>query len=217
MSHPTRSAGQQWPVAAFTAAYMLAAVVGAARTRNFEFVFYIVVMTVMIAAVAAVYLRVGLSKPAMWALSVWGASHMAGGLLPVPEGWAINGDIRVLYSLWLIPGYLKYDHVVHAYGFGVTTWVCWLILRQSLEPRLGKVQPTPTLMTVCAAAGTGFGAMNEVVEFAATMLVPQTNVGGYINTGWDLVANVVGAAAAAVTIWVCGLRKESARASPDLR
>jgi hypothetical protein len=64
------------------------------------------------------------------------------------------------------------------------------------------VTPAPTwgLMVLCAAAGMGFGAMNEVIEFAATILVPQTNVGGYMNTGWDLVANLVGCAVAAVAI-----------------
>jgi hypothetical protein len=49
---------------------------------------------------------------------------MAGGLIAVPESWPINGEHRVLYSLWLIPDVLKYDHVVHAYGFGVTTLAC---------------------------------------------------------------------------------------------
>ena len=48
-------------------------------------------------------------------------------------------------------------------------------------------------MLLCGAAGMGFGAFNEIVEFVATLTVPDTNVGGYINTGWDLVANMVGA------------------------
>jgi hypothetical protein len=51
--------------------------------------------------------------------SGWGLVHMAGGLIAVPETWPVNGEHRVLYSLWLIPDLLKYDHVVHAYGFGV--------------------------------------------------------------------------------------------------
>jgi hypothetical protein len=47
----------------------------------------------------------------------------------------------------------------------------------------------------------GFGALNEVVEFAATLTLEETNVGGYWNTGWDLVANLVGCMAAAVIIF----------------
>lgn len=36
-------------------------------------------------------------------------------------------------------------------------------------------------------------SMNEIVEFSATVLVPDTNVGGYENTAIDLVANLLGA------------------------
>ena len=43
-------------------------------------------------------------------------------------------------------------------------------------------------------------ALNEIVEFVATLLVPDTNVGGYRNTGWDLVANLVGATLAVLAI-----------------
>jgi len=64
------------------------------------------------------------------------------------------------------------------------------------------VKPTFGLLTLCVAAGMGFGAANEVVEFAATLMLPGTNVGGYENTGWDLVANLVGCLVAAAVISV---------------
>ena len=44
------------------------------------------------------------------------------------------------------------------------------------------------------------GESSPLVEFAATLLVPETNVGGYLNTGWDLVSNLVGVIVAAVLI-----------------
>ena len=44
--------------------------------------------------------------------------------------------------------------------------------------------------------GQGVGAFNEVVEFAASHLLAATNVGGYENTGRDLVANLLGTAVA---------------------
>ena len=58
------------------------------------------------------------------------------------------------------------------------------------------------MMVLSGAAALGFGALNEVVEFAATMLVPETNVGGYENTGWDLVSNLVGVLLATGAIWI---------------
>jgi hypothetical protein len=53
---------------------------------------------------------------------------------------------------------------------------------------------------LCAAGGMGFGALNEVIEFIAVLTIPNTNVGGYVNTGFDLVANLVGCVIAAVLI-----------------
>lgn len=180
---------------------MAGSVVVAARAGNSEFVFYIAIMLALIGAVFAVHRRVGLSPGLLWALSVWGLLHMAGGLLMTPHGWPYEPPNAVLYSLWLIPGFLKYDQVVHAYGFAVTTWLCWQALSSAVRARDGgPVRPTLGLLVLCAAGGMGFGALNEVVEFAATLTMPSTNVGGYANTGWDLVSNLIGCAVAALLI-----------------
>ena len=89
---------------------------------------------------------------------------------------------------------MKYDQLVHAYGFGVTTWVCWQALAVMLMSAGAKnVRPTFGMLVLAVAGGMGFGALNEVIEFFTTLMVPNTNVGGYINTGWDLVANLIGA------------------------
>ena len=48
--------------------------------------------------------------------------------------------------------------------------------------------------------GLGFGALNEMIEFLITRVVPETNIGGFENTGWDLVANFTGSVLAA--LWV---------------
>ena len=42
------------------------------------------------------------------------------------------------------------------------------------------------------------GAVNEVLEFAYTLAVADTQVGGYQNTGRDLVANLLGGLTAGV-------------------
>ncbi|MBI3331781.1 hypothetical protein HYZ99_02365 [Candidatus Peregrinibacteria bacterium] len=102
----------------------------------------------------------------------------------------------MLYSLWLIKPYLKYDHVIHAYGFAVCTLVCW----ECLKAAVPKIRPSLGVLTLCALGGMGLGAFNEILEFAAVLMIPGTNVGGYINTGWDLVANMIGSAVAAAWI-----------------
>lgn len=201
------------PVLWFSAAYVLLATAVALVSGNSEFVFYIVVMLCLGAAVYAVHRRLGLSQGLLWCLSAWGLLHMMGGLLPVPESAPIGGPVRVLYSLWLIPGYLKYDQLVHAYGFGLTTWLFWQALTVVFLEISGETpRPTPGLLTLCAAAGMGLGAFNEVVEFVATLTMEKTNVGGYVNTGWDLVFNFFGCIAAALII-----RSKLLRGSPDSR
>ncbi|MEE4186737.1 MAG: hypothetical protein V2J12_13310 [Gammaproteobacteria bacterium] len=198
------------PVALFTGSYLLAAVVFAFARGNLEFVFYIAVMAVLIGVVLVVHRRVSLAPATLWCLSVWGALHMAGGLVHVPVGWPVAGDSNVLYNLWLLPQMLKFDQVVHAYGFGVATWVCWQGLRAGVGGQPGRpVQPTPGLVLLAATAGMGLGAVNEVIEFAAVLLLPNTNVGGYINTGWDLVANMFGSLVAAVLIYLSARRRDA--------
>ncbi len=211
-----------WGIVLATAGYLLAAAVGAFVTGNGEFVFYLVVMVVLCAAVGWIDRRVGFSVGVLAALSAWGAMHMAGGLLPVPESWPINGDQRVVYSWWVLPAVwgedgkvvwgIKYDHVTHAYGFGVTCWACWEGLRAAMRGQASDatdagrvIRPTFGLVVLCVVGALGFGALNEVVEFVATMLGP-TNVGGYENTGWDLVSNTVGAVVAGAAVWVWGKR-----------
>lgn len=189
------------PIVLFNAAYMLTAVAVSMARGNKEFLFYIAVMVVLIGVMTLVHRRVGLTMPLLWAFSVWGFLHMAGGLCPLPAGWPYNGEHAVLYSWWLIPDLLKYDQVVHAYGFGVTTWLCWHGARQLFrEPDGGLLKPGLGALMLCAAAGMGYGALNEVVEFVAVLTIPNTNVGGYENTGWDLVANLTGTVVAAVII-----------------
>jgi hypothetical protein len=193
------------PVAAFTLLYIGLAAAAAFFVGNGEFLFYIVVMLLLMLVIWLVHRSVTLTQSVLWALSAWGLAHMAGGLVPVPAAWPIDGSIRVLYSLWLIPDRLKYDQVVHAYGFGVATWVCWQGIRAAIHRRGGEAVPSLGLMVLAATSGMGLGALNELIEFSATLLMAETNVGGYLNTGWDLVANFVGAAGAATVIGIRGV------------
>ena len=177
-------------VIGFTLLYVLASAPYAYASKNSEFIFYIGVLVLLIGLVGWVHRKVHLHIACLWMLSAWGLAHMAGGLVHVSD------EVGVLYSLWLIPDLLKYDQLVHAFGFGVSTWVVW----QGLRANLTDARPTLGMLFICACAGLGLGALNEIVEFLAVLTIPDTNVGGYTNTGWDLVANLVGATLAAIAI-----------------
>jgi uncharacterized membrane protein YjdF len=189
--------------AGFTALYFVIAMATAIGQNSTEFVFYGLVMILLIALLLAAHLRVRFSAGLIWCMAIWGLLHMAGGLMPVPPDWAQGeGQSAVLYSLWLVPmgvesGWLKYDKLVHAFGFGVMTWLCWQALRSAVAQRTGQqLRPSAGLLLLCVMGSMGFGALNEIIEFLATRLT-ATNVGGYLNTSLDLVANLVGAAVAA--------------------
>jgi hypothetical protein len=148
---------------------------------------YIVIVAAVALAIAAADAKVHFSMLVLVGLAVWGFGHLAGGLVDL-EG---PGD-RILYNaVFLRWGH--FDNVVHAIGFGTAGIGVWEATRAWLpaEPghRLG------TAIVVCLL-GQGVGAFNEVVEFGASHLLAATNVGGYENTGRDLVANLLGTALA---------------------
>ena len=197
-------------VIGFSFVYMTVALASALFLHNKEFVFYFVIMCVMMAVTWGVHWAIRLHPLALWGLSLWGFLHMAGGLVPIPEGWPRLGG-NVLYNLWLIPNLLKYDQIIHAYGFGLMTWVCWQGLQRAFKNRGVTARPTFGLLTLCVAAGMGFGALNEVIEFIAALTIQGTNVGGYENTGWDLVANLTGCVLSAVLLrWSSAFRLSEA-------
>ena len=199
-----------------------AAAVGAWVTGSVEFVFYLVVMAVLGGLVWRIHRRVGFPAWLLAGFVGWAALHMGGGLVPAPPGWPVDGDQRVLYSLWIVPaanqpadgatGYLKYDHLVHAFGFGITTWTCWC----GLVAATGAARPTLGLLTLVGTAGLGFGALNEIIEFLATRFT-DTNVGGYVNTGYDLISNLTGVLIACVWIRLAAGRRFGVSARPARR
>jgi uncharacterized membrane protein YjdF len=169
------------PPMLFTAlASAVLVVLGAAGGRR-EWPLYFLLMALVLPFAGWLHRRMPLSRPLMWSFSAWAVLHLAGGLLPEPRGPAGS----VLYNFWLLPDLLRFDHVVHAFGFGTCTALCW----HALSPRLA---PGPGLAAVCVAFGLGLGALNETVEFLTTRIRPDTQIGGLENTGWDLVANLVG-------------------------
>lgn len=189
----------QWAVLGFTVAYLVPFGTICLRGGNREFFLYLVVMLGLLLLVAWLHARIGLHVGTLWGLSAWGLAHLAGGLVRIPSHWPHDGT-PVLYDLWIVPGWLRYDQVVHAFGFGISTWLCWQGLRAACRGAGVAIRPSPGPLMLCCLAGMGLGALNEMLEFFAVLTIPDTNVGGYVNTGWDLVFNALGAGIAAVLI-----------------
>jgi hypothetical protein len=183
----------------FTLIYIAAFSIWFLLRGNYEFIIYIATMLGLIWLVGANQSKAAMPEPMLWAFTIWGLLHMAGGGVQVGGG--------VLYSLQLVPligegelRLLKYDQVVHAYGFGVTAW----LLRHLLVRHFPATRTGWSGYVFPALASMGLGTVNEIIEFTAVLLLPDTNVGGYFNTALDLVTNALGAVIAMVVIRLHG-------------
>jgi uncharacterized membrane protein YjdF len=192
---------------AFNILYVLAFTVYYISIENYEFLWYVAVLVAFLVLIIATLHRSRFDSLILWGLSIWGLLHMAGG------GIIVNGG--VLYELTLVPLFesgdfilLKYDQLVHFYGFGVATLVVYHVLR----PYLNEYTNWKIVYSVIVLAGMGLGALNEIIEFTAVLSFSDTNVGGYFNTSLDLVFNTLGAIAA--TFLIHARRKREAAIEP---
>ncbi|MFK7884795.1 MAG: DUF2238 domain-containing protein [Phycisphaerales bacterium] len=178
----------------FVLAYMTACSAMALRQGNTEFVIYAGAMVVFIALVLSLHAAVRFSTLCLWLLALWGLLHMLGGTIPISQAYADTDSNRfVLYAFRLHPSLPRYDQITHAFGFFAATVACWESCRSLLGARSGV-----PLSAAAALMGMGLGCINEVIEFYITLTMPDNGVGGYINTGWDLVSNTVGCIAAGI-------------------
>ena len=101
----------------FTCLYLLFTTIVCIKRQNHEFFFYVCNVLVFIAVVIRVHIKCHLSNVLLWALSIWGLLHMAGGIVFVPEEWVSANKSTVLYNVWIIRGFFKFDHFVHDHRF----------------------------------------------------------------------------------------------------
>ena len=177
-----------WLILLFTVAYVLAYSLYYISIKNYEFLGYILVLLFFFGLIFFTLERSKFDYLILWGLSIWGLLHMSGG------GLIVNGD--VLYNLKLIHLFnlgdtfvLKFDQFVHMFGFFVTALVAFHLIKGQIKSR-----PNWTLIYITSAViSMGLGALNEIIEFVATISITNVNVGGYYNTSLDLIANMIGA------------------------
>lgn len=120
---------------------------------------------------------------------------LAGGLVNVGQNVLYNASTGP-YSKALGTHFLQYDHVAHAYVSFVMAYACWVMLG---APE-GDTDHRRERVILAVGTALGLGALNEMLEFLATLAHHGAHAGGYWNTGWDLVCNLIGAGAAGLVI-----------------
>jgi len=171
-----------------TIAYIIAFTIYYIIKQNYEFMLYIAVMIILLTVMTFLHKRFNFPTGVLLGVSIWGLLHMAGGSLQV-------GGSR-LYSLVLIPLFetsgtplLRFDQFIHVYLYIFLTIVAFYLLKPHLKERFN----TFTVSIILIFAGMGIGALNEIIEFGAVLTFPETGVGDYFNTAWDIVFNTLGA------------------------
>ncbi len=192
------------PLLLINAVILLIFTVIFATRKNYEFLMYVGVIVFFLLLILYTDRKVLYPLSVLWGLSVWSIMHLVGGGIYI-------GSQKV-YEIILLPivgdpyQIFRYDQLVHIIGFGVATLLMFHLLKPCLRADLSRFV---SLSIVIVMAGLGVGAVNEIVEFIATVTVPETGVGGYINTSLDLVSDLVGAIIAVIYIRKFELNKKS--------
>jgi hypothetical protein len=101
--------------------------------KNYEFMIYAGVIVLCLAVICVSFFKISYSIPTLLGLTIWSLMHLAGG------GVYING-VR-LYDIVLVPlsqtyPILRYDQVVHTFGFAAATLTMFDLLRPLLKENL---------------------------------------------------------------------------------
>lgn len=154
---------------------------------NYEFIIYVGVIIFFLCLVGVSVRKIDYTLGSLVGLTVWSALHLAGGGIVVGDGRLYDVMLISLSDTYPV---FRYDQLVHIWGFGASTLVVFSLLVRPIEnPRQHPV----ALGIVLVMAGLGMGALNEILEFVVSICVPQSGVGGYVNTSLDLCADLLGA------------------------
>jgi len=169
---------------------------------NYEFLIYVGVIVFFLCLIGISLKKVNYTLGSLIGLTVWSALHLAGGGITIGDGRLY--DVMLIQLSETYPVF-RYDQFVHIWGFGVSTLVAYSLLEDALKK---PVKKHIALGIVLVMAGLGIGALNEILEFVVTIFVPQSGVGGYLNTSLDLCANLIGAVLAMFYIRVRYLKDD---------
>ena len=166
--------------------------------KNYEFIAYVGVVTAAIVVIGLSLKRVHYPLDCLIGLTVWAGLHLGGGAIH------IGGERLYDIMIWTFSEnyhILRYDQVVHVWGFGAATLLMACLLDSNLQ------RPAPYrkgLVIVLVMAGLGVGGLNEIIEFIASLFLESHGIGDYTNTSLDLISNMVGAILAVIYLRLRG-------------
>ncbi len=170
-------------VSIFTALYLIVFAVLTLISKNYEFLYYIIIIGIFIGIIIHYHKSFHLTPHIIISLSILGFMHFAGGIFH-PFG------IR-LYDLYLIKNIFRYDNLIHSLGIFIATFVGYNLFKPHLSKKIKYNMFLLSLVIILIAMGVG--AFIEVLEFGAVVFLGAAKqVGDYFNNALDLFFNLVG-------------------------
>ncbi|MFC2135778.1 DUF2238 domain-containing protein [Bacteroidota bacterium] len=167
----------------FTIGYLFTFTLLAIFKKNYEFLYYTIILSILIFIIVLYHKKIHLTKHILLGLTILGAMHIFGG--------NIHFFGTRLYDIYFIPGLLKYDNIVHSFGIFVATFVVYSFLHPHLDKQIDHNAVLLSLILISITMG--IGAFNEVLELGAVVFFGAAKqVGDYINNAVDLVFNLIG-------------------------
>jgi putative membrane protein len=197
---------EQWWLLVVTLLFSLAFAVFFFIEGNYEFIGYFSFLLFFIFFILITLKEIRLPTSLLAMLSLWSFLHMAGGSVHVDGARLYDLTVLPLYGHGTELAFIKYDQIIHFLGTGVVASALhWAIRIHS--PKIKRIWR----VAFAALAAMGMGTLNEMIEFAAVLLLANTGVGGYYNNELDLVFNALGSIAAVLSIEVYLNLKRKAR------
>ena len=176
-----------WIISLLFLAYSMIFFIISIKDNNYEYIYYNIIMVIGFVAILLLYKKIHLKISMAAGLLILGFLHLAGGNI------IVNGLRLYQTSLFIIP----YDKIVHVFGSFVVTIIVYNLMLPMLSRRYIEKRIIFIGLLVFIA-GVGVGALSEIVEFIATLVVKHNIVGDYANNAADLIANSIGALIASV-------------------
>jgi len=185
---------QRW-ILILTLAYVIGFGIYYIMAKNYEFMWYLVIMFIIIGLVIKLHSKFKFSTGLLAGASIWGLMHMAGGSLKF-GGKALYSNMVIDFNIVEFAGtpIFKFDQLAHFYCYIVVTLILFYIFKDYLKRGRSKIGVSALLVL----AAMGVGALNEILEFLPVLLLEETGVGDYYNTMWDIVFNTFGAIVAVI-------------------
>ncbi|HLC89922.1 MAG TPA: hypothetical protein VJG65_03100 [Patescibacteria group bacterium] len=176
----------------FTFAYLAAFTINGVWQANFEFLYYTFLIVALIYLIIRFNKFLHLAFFILFNLSILGFLNLLGGNLYL-------AGLR-LYDFYLLPGLIRYDNFIHAYGTFIATLALYSLLFNFINPEIKKRYWLFAVILILMAIG--LGTIVELVEFLAVIFFNVAGkVGDYYNNTLDLVFNTLGSILATIIIY----------------